>query len=188
MTSYSDRLETGDPALYLRRTQPDEGPELFNFVTAADNYPHLCTFEQWPVGFTREQAEAQVAGVCRRMTGPGDEIMQYRLRAGEDDRMVGCVTLFNHVGHSAVLGYYVAAAACGNNYATMGARRILDYAAQEWSLEEVVCRISPHNTPSLRVAAKLGASGGELAILQTDSGLVKKQIWKIPMHGGGGWT
>lgn len=54
------------------------------------------------------------------------------------------------------IGWTLSAAAQGKGFATEGARRALDYAFNEMEREHVISLIHPDNTPSIRVAERLG--------------------------------
>jgi RimJ/RimL family protein N-acetyltransferase len=176
---YAEQLPTADPTLYLERTQPGDGQELFDFVTDPANHPNLCQYESWPRGFTWEAAEAQVTSVYRRMNEE-DSIMQYRLREAVTGRMLGCVTLYEHVGKTAKMGWYVARHAWGHGYAVAAARSLLDYAADAWGLREAIGYIHPANERSQRVAQKLGATKtDEVVVPGEDDNNEEQQVWKI---------
>jgi RimJ/RimL family protein N-acetyltransferase len=56
------------------------------------------------------------------------------------------------------LGWTLAREFWGRGYATEGARRALDFAFEELGREHVISLIRPDNTPSIRVAERLGES------------------------------
>lgn len=71
--------------------------------------------------------------------------------------LVGRIGFFNPEGWPGFeLGWVLGRAAWGKGYATEGARRALAYAFTEMGRQHVISLIYPANTPSIRVAARLG--------------------------------
>ncbi|MES1157067.1 MAG: GNAT family N-acetyltransferase [Alphaproteobacteria bacterium] len=54
------------------------------------------------------------------------------------------------------IGWVLSRHAQGKGYATEAARAALDWGERQWGQKHTVCIIDPDNTPSLRVADKLG--------------------------------
>lgn len=182
MIKYDAQLDTPNDALYLRCTRPDDALALHSLVVDPANNPYLARFEPWAQDFTLAEAQAQTARVSQRMRQGDCAIMQYmamrRTKGGEPDRMIGCDTLFNHVGDSAILGYWQAFAECGNGFATQGARRLIEHAQEVWGLKEVLLRIADDNTPSQAVARRLGAKITDKVVrVETRGQTYDKRLW-----------
>jgi RimJ/RimL family protein N-acetyltransferase len=72
-------------------------------------------------------------------------------------RLAGRIGFFNPEGWPGFeLGWTLAREFWGRGYATEGARRALEYGFTEMGREHVISLIRPDNTPSVRVAERLG--------------------------------
>jgi RimJ/RimL family protein N-acetyltransferase len=77
----------------------------------------------------------------------------------ENGAMLGRIGFFNPEGWPGFeLGWMLGRHAWGNGYATEGARAALEYAWRGLGREHVISLIRPENTPSIRVAERLGES------------------------------
>jgi len=71
--------------------------------------------------------------------------------------LIGRIGFLNPVGWPGFeLGWTLASECWGKGYATEGARRALDYAFTRLDKDHVISCIHPDNTPSIRVAERLG--------------------------------
>jgi RimJ/RimL family protein N-acetyltransferase len=88
----------------------------------------------------------------------GDERWIWLAIEQATERMVGDVGFHGPVvGVATVeLGWQIVPASQGRGYATEAATALLRWAAERRGVESVIARIEPANSPSLRVAAKLG--------------------------------
>jgi RimJ/RimL family protein N-acetyltransferase len=179
MTHFESRLEMADPAIYLRAPQPADAELLFATVTDPINNAHLGATEPWARGFALEDARQQVENVSRRMAEGGD-IMQYFVVSNENEALLGCTTLFDYRGSSAILGCWLVANACGKGYAAQSTRRVIEYGAEAWGLEEVVLRIADDNIASQKAARKNGADPtGWTVSVETNGRTYDKRIWLV---------
>jgi RimJ/RimL family protein N-acetyltransferase len=88
----------------------------------------------------------------------GDERWLWLIIEQATERQVGDIGFHGPVVGAATveLGWQVAPASRGRGFATEAAVALLRWAAARPGVERVVVRIEPANSPSLRVAAKLG--------------------------------
>ncbi len=172
---YANQLEIpGVDDLYLRRPQLDDAATLYNLVNEPENNAHLARFERWVEHYTLEEAQTQTARTIQRMDNEHPSSMQYlAIHRSEQggEHVIGCNTLFAHVGDLAVLGYWQVLSACGRGFATMGARRLIEYAREVWELNEIRLRIMEDNIASKKLAQRLGA--------QPTNGSPSNEFWKI---------
>jgi RimJ/RimL family protein N-acetyltransferase len=184
MIKYAQQLETVNPELYLSAIQLSDAQPLYDLVADPENNAYLARYESWAEGFTLADAQKQTAGVSAHMAEGGSVIMQYaaKRRTGEAEtsRLIGCYSLFQHVGDSALLGYWHARAACGKGFATLGVKRLLEHAQEVWDLSEVILHIATDNTPSQAVARRLGAVPIDGGVEDKVNGRVyQRQLWRI---------
>ena len=106
---------------------------------------------------TRDDAWRQMAWILGHW-----QLRGYGLWAVEE-RATG--TLIGRIGHinpegwpGFELGWMLGRAFWGRGYATEGARRALEFAFAELKQRHVISLIRPDNTPSIRVAERLGES------------------------------
>jgi RimJ/RimL family protein N-acetyltransferase len=80
-------------------------------------------------------------------------------RAGE---LIGRIGLLNPEGWPGLeVGWLLGRHAWGHGYATEAARASVEYAWRELGAQELISLIAPDNTPSQRVAQRLGMRPGE---------------------------
>ena len=183
---YARQLETPDPSLYLRSPQADDAAAFYHLVASPANKPHLTQFETWADNFTFQDAQAHTARISQSMREGAEDIMQYlavrRMGEGKADCLVGCSSLFDRVGRSAMLGYWLAPDHCGKGYATTSAARLVAYGQEAWGLEEVILRIAYDNAASQAVAKRLGAEPtGQTIYTDLRGEPYEKQLWKISL-------
>jgi ribosomal-protein-serine acetyltransferase len=184
MIKYASQLETVNPELYLSAIQPSDAQALYNVVVDPENNAYLARYESWAAGFTLAEAQTQTAGISEHMAQGGSTIIQYaamrRANGAETGHLIGCYSLFGHVGDSALLGYWHARAARGNGFATHGVQRLLEHAQEVWDLGEVILHIATDNIPSQAVARRLGAEpiGGSVED-EVNGRVYQRQLWKI---------
>lgn len=71
--------------------------------------------------------------------------------------MIGRIGFLNPEGWPGFeIGWTLARHAWGNGYATEGGRRALEYAFENLDQRHVISLLHPENTPSMRVAERLG--------------------------------
>ncbi len=87
----------------------------------------------------------------------------------ETGKLVGRIGFMNPAGWPGFeLGWTLGKEFWGKGYATEGARRALSYAFNEMDRDHVISCIHPDNTPSIRVAERLGEGvEGEAVVLGT---------------------
>jgi ribosomal-protein-alanine N-acetyltransferase len=88
----------------------------------------------------------------------GDERWVWLVIEQASERVVGDIGFHGPVvGMASVeLGWQIVPASQGRGYATEAAAALLRWAAARPGVQRVIARIEPANSPSLRVAAKLG--------------------------------
>lgn len=104
-----------------------------------------------------EQAERliQMFAEWRRAPSPG---LRWGLVRQDTGMLIGSCGLsrINHVWHNAVVGYELAADACGQGFMREALATILDFGFRELGLHRVQAEIHPKNRPSIRLVASLG--------------------------------
>jgi len=149
------------PAVHLRLAEADDAGELFQLINPVHQRKHL-QHQLWIHGITDvADAELHVANKMHDMK-VGDTL-QYRVMEGsvqtETPRIIGSVTLHarNPVNSTAYLGYWLEQDSVGKGYALAATREVLHLGQQAWGLRQIKMDISPENTPSERLATRLGA-------------------------------
>ena len=148
------RLET--ERLSLRAFAPSDATSLLRVVDA--NRAHLERWLVWPTRMTTARA---IAAWAER---PYDASEAYRLGIYErtSGELVGAAGLkVRSVDPAGAwrwvdIGYWLAAAALGSGYATEAARRLAIHAFDDLESPRLEIRTEPENTPSIRVAERLG--------------------------------
>jgi RimJ/RimL family protein N-acetyltransferase len=143
-------LRDGD--LVLRPKRPEDADAL----TAACQDPEIARWTFVPSPYTRADAERFIA-ISQEEAAAGTAAHLVATGA-TDDRLLGSFSLMeiDRERGSGEIGYWVAAGARGRGIATRATRLLADWAADELGLTRI--EILPHkdNTPSRRVAEKLG--------------------------------
>ncbi|GAA3731965.1 GNAT family N-acetyltransferase [Streptomyces tremellae] len=105
--------------------------------------------------YTRERAEERLAGIERQWAERGHGLCAVELREG--GAFVGrCGLQYWEQFDETEIGWTFAAEAWGRGYATEAARACLAFAWRELSVPYVTAMIRHGNTPSVRVAERLG--------------------------------
>ncbi len=77
----------------------------------------------------------------------------------ENSEFVGCVGLWQSAGWPELeLGYWLMPEHQGKGYALEAAQRCKEYAQNDLKAQSLVSYIDPHNTPSINLAKKMGAT------------------------------
>ena len=79
----------------------------------------------------------------------------FAIAAGDDDRLLGCVS-FEQTGGLPALGYWLHPEAWGRGYAAEAARALTEQACEVLDYPAVCARTDPDNLASQRVLEKLG--------------------------------
>jgi RimJ/RimL family protein N-acetyltransferase len=130
----------------------DAGP-----YAALNADPRVMEF--FPAALTRDQSDAQMAGIRAFLADHG-----YGLYAAEEKasgRFLGFVGLSRpsfkaHFTPAIEIGWRLAREAWGQGYATEGARAVRDYAFGALGLDALVSFTAEWNRPSRRVMEKIG--------------------------------
>ncbi len=154
MDRLAQRLET--ERLVLRRFDPDDAARVLALVDASR--AHLERWLVWPLRMT------SVGVIARWAARPYDASEGYRmgLFTRHDDRLVGAAGLkLRAIDASADwrwvdIGYWLGATETGHGYATEAARCLALHTFDELAAPRVEIRAEPANTPSTRVAERLG--------------------------------
>ena len=141
-----------DDDLVLRPKRPDDADAL----TAACQDPEIARWTFVPSPYTRADAERFIAiSAEEAAAGTGVHLLA---TDATDDRVLGSFSVMeiDRERGSGEIGYWVAAGARGRGIATRATRLLADWARDELGLTRI--EILPHkdNTPSRRVAEKLG--------------------------------
>lgn len=100
--------------------------------------------------------------------------IEYRIWDGEE--MIGSVDMLFADADVASLGYTLAEHVQGRGIITRASRVVIDFAFNQKGVNRVLLDIKPHNMPSQRVAARLGAhKTGQL----TQRGDSTFEIWEL---------
>ena len=125
-----------------------------------DDYAAICAdpFVMRYLGgkvFTRDEAWRSMAFFIGhwQLRGYG----HWAVEEKSSGRMIGRIGFLNPEGWPGFeIGWTLARHAWGKGYATEGARRALQYAFNELDQPHVISLIHPENTPSMKVAERLG--------------------------------
>ncbi|MEU4623946.1 GNAT family N-acetyltransferase [Actinoplanes sp. NPDC023801] len=152
---------TGEPEVVLERLRPGHAPallefELVNRAWFARSIPdrgdhYFAEFDDRHAALLAEQA----TGACH-----------FHVLADETGAIVGRFNLVDVRDGSAELGFRMAERAAGRGLAKRGVRRVCDVARDEYGLQRLTARASPHNAGSLGVLRATGfvvAGTGALA-------------------------
>jgi RimJ/RimL family protein N-acetyltransferase len=141
-----ERIET--ERLVLRRYEEEDIPAFAELLESSRELyaPFLSFFyDEEPAARVRRSHAQFVSG----------ESFPYVAFAG--DRLIGGCGLLPRIGPDALeIGYHVRADATGNGYATEMAGTLIDIAFDVCDVERIELHIHPDNTPSIRVAGRLG--------------------------------
>ena len=113
------------------------------------------------IAFSREEVWARLLRYAGIWSLFGYGMWAVRERASGD--FVGDVGFLNlcravvpPFGDRPELGFVLAPKAQGQGYATEAARAALEWGDRAWGDRETMCMIAPENSPSIRIAVKLG--------------------------------
>jgi RimJ/RimL family protein N-acetyltransferase len=150
--------------LTLRMWREDEDFEPYALICAD---PEVMRFLGGKT-FTRLEAWRHMAFLVGHwhLRGYGHWVVEEKASG----KLIGRLGFLNPTGWPGFeIGWTLGRDSWGKGYATEGARRALDYAFKELGHEHVISLIHPDNTPSIRVAERLGETHeGETELLGTD--------------------
>lgn len=138
--------------LRLRRSVPEDAEE----ISAYRSDPAVNRYQGW-ARTDPDGVRAEIEEMAGRMPGePG--WIQFSVLEREDGRLVGDVGLSPAEGEPGVIriGYTISPAFQGLGYATEAVGALVDYAFERLGAEVVRAHASGENSPSHRVAEKVG--------------------------------
>ena len=138
--------------LLLRRSLPDDAEE----ISAYRSDPVVNRYQGWE-RTDPDGVRAEIEEMAKR--APGDPgWVQFSVVERESGRLVGDVGLSPADGEPGVIkvGYTISPAHQGHGYATEAVAALVDYAFEALGAEVVRAHASGENTPSHRVAEKIG--------------------------------
>jgi len=143
-----------DDQTELRLLKPEDAAELFNLIDQNRKF-----LGRWfdMVDITRDPADTYtwIVGMLARR-----EEDRTRGWAGifHQARLVGCVgvTESEPQKHTAEIGYYLSADACGRGLATRACRSFVQYLFEQRGIHRIGLRVASDNTRSIRLAERLG--------------------------------
>jgi len=182
MNDYPRVLETPDPTLYLQRPRVLSSLLLHDHITEPANNAHLRQTEPWAEDYTWGDAYGDTVNVCRSMKTGGDMMQYWLMGADRQDasfHLAGRVTLYEHKGTEAYIGYHVGVTDCRRGFATTASQRIVEHARGMWGINTVLLAIAEGNVASQGVARKLGALPTECFKNSASRGQVyTRRVWR----------
>ena len=137
--------------LTMRELSMDDLPCLQDILAS----PKVMEF--WPAPLTRDEAIAWIEKQQMRYVRDGCGYWLLSLReSGQPVGQAGLILCDIHEDLEPGVGYILDDAHWHKGYATEAARAILDYAFNQRDDAHVIAPIRPNNTPSARVAQRLG--------------------------------
>lgn len=164
--TFPDELKT--QRLVLRRWRAGEAPELKAAIDA--NLAHLQAWMPWAMSEPSpiEAVEERVARFEDEFT-TGVEWL-YAIRARGDGAVIGGCGLHPRIGSDGLeIGYWLAAAATGQGFATESAGALTRAAFKHTSIVRMQIRCDPRNGASSAVAERLGYRHIETLIGETST-------------------
>jgi RimJ/RimL family protein N-acetyltransferase len=155
--------------LRLRRSQPDDAET----IAAYRSDPEVGRYQGWE----RTDAEgirADIEQMERRSPGEPGGWVQLTVEERHSGRLVGDVGLSPAEGDPGVIkvGYTMDPAFQGRGYATEAVGALIDYAFDKLGADIVRAYASAENTPSIRVAEKVG-----MKLMERFEGRDGDQVW-----------
>jgi RimJ/RimL family protein N-acetyltransferase len=139
--------------LVIRPMRPDDGESLWE----RRNDPEVSKYQDWITPFPREQAD-RIASESAAMGGPASgEKWAAALDLAETGETVG--DLMVHAeddGHTAEIGYSLAAAHWRNGYAFEAVEALVAYLFEEFGADRVWAMVNPENRASAMVLERVG--------------------------------
>lgn len=148
-----------DDELELRALRPEDTEELF--LLTDENREYLARYLPW-VPDTTQAADCRI--FIERIIGERKDGQGYGFGIIQRGRMIGYIRLMQ-VDQIPEIAYWVAESAAGQGVATKAAQTITEFGLNVLGLDTIMIRVRPDNTPSNRVAQKLGY---KLTGIQTD--------------------
>jgi RimJ/RimL family protein N-acetyltransferase len=139
------RIET--ERLLLRTYEERDIPAFTELLESSREHYRFISFfyDDDPADRVRRSREQFLSG----------ESFPYVAFAG--DRLIGGCGLLPRIGPGALeIGYHVGAGATGRGYATEMTATLIDVAFDVCGVDRIELHIDPENTPSIRVAERLG--------------------------------
>lgn len=154
MPSLPEPLTLDGGSLLLRDWREADAPVL----EAVCGEWNVCQFTSVPWSYSQVEATAWV--VRNREKRSRGEMLSLAVEEEGGDSVVGNVNLggFSDDATRAALGYWLVPCARGRGLATAAARTLTSWAFEAMGLEQIELAILPENTPSRRVAERLGAT------------------------------
>ena len=139
--------------LLLRRSVPEDAET----ISAYRSDPNVNAQQGWDRTDV-DSVRADIVEMSRRSPGEPGGWVQYTVEDRESGRVVGDVGLSLADGEPNVIkvGYTIAPEFQGSGFATEAIRALVDYAFDTLGADAVRAHASALNTPSIRVAEKVG--------------------------------
>ncbi len=118
--------------------------------------PVVTRYWSFPAWTQRAQAETLLQHAIASRSA--DKILCWAIAIGEDDRLIGSLTLFNinRAQGRADIGYALHSAEWGKGYAKEALSLVLDYIFATLGLRRIEADIDPRNTSSCKLVEGLG--------------------------------
>ena len=139
--------------LLLRRSVPEDAETISSYRSD----PNVNAQQGWDRTDV-DSVRADIVEMSRRSPGEPGGWVQYTVEDRESGRVVGDVGLSLADGEPNVIkvGYTIAPEFQGSGFATEAIRALVDYAFDTLGADAVRAHASALNTPSIRVAEKVG--------------------------------
>jgi RimJ/RimL family protein N-acetyltransferase len=139
--------------LVLRRSRPEDAET----ISAYRSDPEVRRSQGWE-RTDPETVRGEIEGMARRAPGEPGGWVQFSVEERESGRLVGDVGLSPADGEPGVIkvGYTVSPAFQGRGYATEAVAALVSYAFETLGVDVVRAYADAENTPSIRVAEKVG--------------------------------
>ncbi len=143
-----DDLRLADDLVTLRRWTPADVPVLTEIWQDAELQRRFAV--------TPPVTDASTTGYVAGVTGAWRDGVQLSLAIEADGAVVGGTDLDELDGDVPQVGYWLAATARGNGYATRAAALLVAWAHDVFAEPRMEMEIEPDNAASIRVADRLG--------------------------------
>jgi RimJ/RimL family protein N-acetyltransferase/ribosomal protein S18 acetylase RimI-like enzyme len=139
--------------LVIRAMRPEDGAALWE----RRNDPEVAKYQDWVTPFPRERAD-QMAIDCAAMGGPViDDWWMAAIELVDSGEVIGDLAVhLENDGHTAEIGYTLAAAHWRKGYAVEAATALVEYLFVTLQVDRVCGMLHPDNPPSARVLERLG--------------------------------
>ncbi|MHC4954660.1 MAG: GNAT family N-acetyltransferase [Planctomycetota bacterium] len=171
-----------DPSAYIRTKRlllrcwsPDDAPRVRESIDASD--AHLRPWIPFMKNEPRSLEQTADWLRVRREWFERDEHYCYGIFAPEDGALLGEAMLLRRVGPDALeIGYWIDVRRTGKGYATEAVHALVGVAFETHGVARVEIHCSPENTPSVRLARRLG-------FLESDAA-IDLMVWTLDSGGG----